>query len=84
MGLNDSYHNLAYPTNVKQNLWTLTPSWNAWVSIQSFILSRCVSASSSGFPANSGLKCDQFNCGTGPGCASDLYWSIVVYSFAIP
>ena len=31
-------------------------------------LRRCASASSSGFPANSGLKCNQFNCGTRAGC----------------
>ena len=39
--------------------------------IQSFILRRCASASSSGLPVNSGLKCNQFNCGTragGIGC----------------
>ena len=59
----DSYQNLASPTNVRQNLWTFTPSWNWYMSIQSFILSRCASASSSGFPKNSGLKCDEFNCG---------------------
>ena len=56
IGLSDSYHNLASPTNVKQKHWT--------VSIQSFILKRCASASSSGLHVNSGLKCDQFNCGT--------------------
>ena len=67
IGLNDSNHNLASPTNVKQKSWTLTPSWNVCVSIQSFILRRCASASSSGFPENSGLKCDQYNCGTWTG-----------------
>ena len=72
IGLSDSYHNLASPTNVKQNLWTLIPSWNAWVSIQSFVLRRCASISLSSFPANSGLKCDQFNGGTWPGCASHI------------
>ena len=30
--------------------------------IQSLVLSKWASASSSGFPENSGLKCDQFNC----------------------
>ena len=25
IGLSGSYHNLAFPTNIKQNLWTLTP-----------------------------------------------------------
>ena len=33
------------------------------MSIQSFILSKCASTSSSGLPAYSGLKWDQFNCG---------------------
>ena len=42
------------------------------MSIQSFVLRRCVSASSSGFPTNSALKCDQFNCGNEPGCASGI------------
>ena len=37
------------------------------MSIQSLVLRRCVSASSSGLPANSGLKWDQFKCGMGPG-----------------
>ena len=60
--LRDSYHNLSSPTNVRQNVWTFTPSWIE-VSSQSFIRNRCVSASSFGFPENSGLKCDQFNCG---------------------
>ena len=64
MGLRNSYHNLASSTNVKQIFGTLTPSWKACVSIQLFVLNKCISASSSGFPANSGLKCDQFNCGT--------------------
>ena len=67
IGLSDSYHKPDSPTNVKQKHWTLTPSWNACVSIQSFILRRCVSTSSSGLPANSGLKCNQFNCSTEAG-----------------
>ena len=46
----------------------MTPPGNAWVSIQSFVLRRCASTSSSGFPVNSGLKWDQFHCGIGPGC----------------
>ena len=33
------------------------------MSIQSFILSKCASASPSGLPASLGLKWDQFNCG---------------------
>ena len=45
----------------------LTPSRKAWESIQSLVLSRCTSASSSGLPANSDLKCDQFNWGIGAG-----------------
>ena len=62
VGLKDSYHNLASPTMVRQNLWTFTPSWNWCVFIHSLVLSKWASASSSGFPENSGLKCDQFNC----------------------
>ena len=41
-----------------------TPSENVCVSIQLFILTKCAPASSFGFPENSGLKCDQFNCST--------------------
>ena len=37
------------------------------MDVQSWVLRRCASTSSSGFPANSGLKWDQFNCGTGSG-----------------
>ena len=70
IGLNDSYHNLASPTNVKQNYWTVTPSGKAWVSIQSLVLWRCVSTSLSGLPVNLGLKCDQFNWGIGAGWIS--------------
>ena len=70
IGLKDSYYNLASPTNVRQNLWTFTPSWNWCVSIHSFILSRCASASSSVFPKNFGLKWDQFNCGTCYACCA--------------
>ena len=68
IGLSDSYHNLASPNKVKQNLWTLPPSGNAWVSIQSFVLRRCASTSLSGFPANLGSKWDQFNCDIVLGC----------------
>ena len=68
IGLRDLYHNLASPTNDRQNLWTFTPSWNWCVFIQSFILSSCPSPSSCGFPEISGLKCDQFNCGTCCAC----------------
>ena len=38
-----------------------------WVSIQSFFLRRCASASSYGLPGDLGLKWDQFNCHIGPG-----------------
>ena len=80
MGLRDSYHKPASPTHVKQKHWTLITSWNAFVSIQSFILRRFASTSSSGLPASSGLKCDQFNCGiwagsigcAGIGCAGGM------------
>ena len=75
MGLKDSYYNLASPTNVKQNPCTLTPSRNWWVSIQSFVLSKCASASFSDLPANSGLKCDQFNCGICCICYMGTSWS---------
>ena len=62
MGVKDSYHNLASPTNVRKNLWTLIPSrkWRAF--IQLLVWSKWASASSSSFPENSGLKCDQFKC----------------------
>ena len=40
-------------------------SGKSCVSIQSFVLSKWASASSSGLPANLGLKWDQFNCGLG-------------------
>ena len=61
IGLKDSNHSLASVTNVRQNLWTFTPSWNWCVSIQSLVQSKCVFLSS-GIPENFGLKCDQFNC----------------------
>ena len=61
MGVKDSYHNLASPTNVKQNLWTFIPPRRLCVVIQSLVQSKWTSASS-GFPENSGLKCDQFKC----------------------
>ena len=67
-----THHNLASPNKVKQNLWTLTPPGNTWVSIQSFVLRRCTSPSSSGFPVNSDLKWDQFNIGIGPGWAGGI------------
>ena len=52
-------HNLASPNSVRQNLWTFTSSSKQWAFIQSLEHSKCTSASS-GFPENSGLKCDQF------------------------
>ena len=63
ISLSDSYHNLASPTKVKQNLCTFKWSWKSCVSTQSLVLSRCASASSSSLPAYLGLKWDQFNCG---------------------
>ena len=39
--------------------------------MQSFVLSKCDSASLSGFPENSGLKWDHFNSGIcGAGCSN--------------
>ena len=64
MGSNEWYHSLASPNNVRQNLWTFTPSTKWCVFIQSFEWSRCASASLSGFPKDSGLKFDQFKCNT--------------------
>ena len=61
-GLNDSYHNLTSLVRVKQNLCTFATPRKLCVSIQSFVLNRCASTSSSGFPENSGLKYDHFNC----------------------
>ena len=55
-------HNHASPNSVRQNLWTFTSSSKWWASIQSLEDSKCASASSSGFPENSGLKLDQFIC----------------------
>ena len=63
IGLKDSYHSLASPVRVKQNLCTFATSGKLCVSIQSFVLNNWASASSSGLPANSGLKYNQFNCG---------------------
>ena len=62
IGCKASYHNLASPTNVKQNLQTLMSSRKWCTFIQSLVLSKWASGSSSGFPENSGLKCDQFKC----------------------
>ena len=64
MGSSDWYHNLASPSSVKENFWTLIPSTKWCVVIQSLAQSRWASAYSSGFPENSGLKWDQFRCTT--------------------
>ena len=74
IGSKDSYHNLASPTNVRQNLWTLIFSWKWCMLIQLLVLSKWTSASSSGFPENFGLKCYQFKwticCACCAGCVS--------------
>ena len=49
IGLKDPYHNVASPTNVRQNHWPFTSSGNACVSIKSLVLSKCASASFSWF-----------------------------------
>ena len=64
MGLRDSYHSLASPVRVKQNLCTFASCGKLWVSIQSLVLNKCATVSSSGLLENSGLKYDQLNCGT--------------------
>ena len=64
MGLRDSYHNLASPVRVKQNLCTFASCGKLWVSIQSLVFNKCAMAFSSGLHENSGLKYDQLNCGT--------------------
>ena len=55
-GCKDLYHNLASPTNVKQNLLTLIPSKKWCALIQSLVWSNWASASSSCFPENSGMS----------------------------
>ena len=62
IGVRDSYHNLASPTNVKQTLWTLITFGKWYAFVQSLVWSKWASESSSGFPEISGLKCDQFKC----------------------
>ena len=57
---NEWYHNLASLNRVMQNLWTSTPSTKWCAVILLLVQSRWASASSSGFPENSGLKWDQF------------------------
>ena len=57
---NHSYHSLASPINVKQKHLTLSTSGKLCASIQSLVLRRCDSASSSGLPENSGFFPIQF------------------------
>ena len=75
IGSNEWYHSLASPNSVKQNLWTLTPS--KWCAvIQSLVQTRWASASSSGFPQNSGLNetcCP--GCWPAGACAEGARWS---------
>ena len=82
IGSDEWYHNLASPNSVKQNLWTWTPSTKWCAVIQSLLLGRWASASSSGFPENSGLKWDQFKCticlpcfAGGVGCSCCCCWA---------
>ena len=56
ISLKDLYHSLATPISVRQNLCTSSFSQNICVSIQSFILGKWASASSSGFLENLGLN----------------------------
>ena len=79
IGFNDSYHNLASPVRVKQNLCPFATSGKLWVSIQSFVLKRWASAPSSGLPEDFGLKYDQFNWGL-LGCTGTCavcYWTCI-------
>ena len=62
IGGKDSYHNLASPTNVKQNLQTLMSSRKWCAFIQSLVLSKWASAFSLGFTEDFGLKYNQFKC----------------------
>ena len=55
-GSNVAYQFLASPTKVKQNLWTFKASGKSCVVIQSLVLNKCASTSSSGLPENSGLN----------------------------
>ena len=93
---NEAYHNLASPINVKQNLWTFTPSGKWCVFIQSLVLNRWASTSSSGLLEYSGLKWDQFICiwtcwpgcsckGCGPGCSyGSFLWGAGPDSHLLP
>ena len=76
ISLSNSHHKLASPVKAKQNLCTLMWSWNLCVFIQSFVLSKPASASSSGLPEYLGLMWDQFNadmCGEGR-CSTSSAW----------
>ena len=80
-GSREWYHSLASPNSVRQNLCTFISTLKWWASIQSFECSRCASASSSGFPKNSGLKFDQLRCislcptaSWGWGCSCPCLW----------
>ena len=53
-------HNLASDAKVKGNFVILWSSGKYWASIQSIVLSRYASGSSSSLPENSGLKYDKF------------------------
>ena len=59
-GASNSYHNLPSPINVKQKCLTLSLSGKLCASIQSLVLRRWDSASSSGFTENSGFFPIQF------------------------
>ena len=59
-GANDSYHSLASPISVMQKHLTFSPSGKLCASIQSLVLRRWDSASSSGLPENSGFLPIQF------------------------
>ena len=68
IGLNDSYHNFASPTNVKQNHWTLAPSGKHGYPSSLWSWEDVLLHLYPGLHVNIGLKCDQFNWGIGVGC----------------
>ena len=78
-------HSLASPSRVRQNLWTFTSSLKLWAFTQSLECSKCASASSSGFPENSGLKFDQFiwicHCPAASwfGCCSNCWFCLCLW-----
>ena len=74
IGSNDWYHNLSSPNSVKQNLWTVSPSPKWCAFIQSLVQSKWDSPCSSGFPENSGLKWDQFECTNCCPCCAGRAW----------